>query len=187
MDRTFRRRGGQRRQSPLSPTAGSPRVACSICVFFCASTRVWGGRRDGQETLHDLLEVAEVGPTGREFHHYATRCFTHAGGNLDQPSAPGARLTFAQRVTLATVIVPTATLTADEGFGGNLFAGRAGAADRPPRDAGGPTGCTPPCAGRVGTGWRSRLGSEVSPDSRYLPLNRWYRNSHGCWCQRRYC
>jgi hypothetical protein len=76
--------------------------------------------------LDNPLKVVQVGPTGREFHHHATRRFTHASRNLDQPGAPGAGLAFAQRVVLAPAVVPIATLSAGERFHGNFFAGRLG-------------------------------------------------------------
>jgi hypothetical protein len=115
--------GGWRAHCPLSPAVGSLRVAWRIGLVR-ASTGVRCNRKNDQEALGDLLEVAQVGPTGREFDHHATRRFANPGGHLDQPGAPCARLTFAERITFAAAVVPTATLSAGERFHGNFCVGR---------------------------------------------------------------
>ena len=96
-----------------------------------ASTGVGSDARDREDSLADLLEVVQVGPTRREFHHHATRGLANAGGNFDQPRAPGAGLAFAQRVVLAAAVVPVATLRAGRGLPWALLAAAARAADRP--------------------------------------------------------
>ncbi len=77
--------------------------------------------------LRDRLEPGLLGDlsAGTPCADQTVSVYTRAG-NLDQPSAIGARLAFAQRVMHATAVVPTALLTAGKSLCGNFFARRLG-------------------------------------------------------------
>ena len=62
-----------------------------------------GGRRA------ELLEVVQVGPVTGQPHQNATGGHADFCSDFDQPCSPGAGLTFAERVTLATPVVTLPT------------------------------------------------------------------------------
>jgi len=75
-------------------------------------TAVAGKSLGLKNALANWLEVRQVWPTGREFHQHATAGLTNAGGHLDQPRAPSARLAFAQRIMFVVPVMPvTASVT----------------------------------------------------------------------------
>ena len=87
--------------------------------LFRSLTGIGSRRKERRKTPQNFLKVIQVGPTGREFDNHAACGFTHPRGDFDQPRAPRAGLTLAERIALAAAVVPIAALLAGKRFDGN--------------------------------------------------------------------
>src|SRR3970040_91607 len=73
-----------------------------------------------QDSLADLLIMAEVRPTGREPHDDAARRFVNQRCHLDQPRPPSAGLTLAERIVRTPSVVMCSAAATRERFGRNF-------------------------------------------------------------------
>ena len=133
-----------------------PRVWCEIGGRGSRLRRRYGsGGGQGRIGLRDFLKQVQVRPTRGESDHDAAGGDDHFGGDFDDASAPGADVTFAQRIfSAAGVEVATAAMLPRRGRVVVVNRRRLPARQREDwrsTDVAAPAGCTPARASTSGS------------------------------------
>ena len=109
-----------RAEGPLSPNRDSLAEAGRVSIVRrLAGVRSSLGER--QDSLADLLIMAEVRPTGRESNDDASRRFVNQRCHLDQPRPPSAGLALAERIVRTSPVVMRSAASTCERFGRNFL------------------------------------------------------------------